>query len=248
MKAVMLAAGLGNRLSQDEKFPPKVLLRFGGVTLLERHIRILKSLSISELVIGVGYNSDMIDKEIERIGANKFVRTVFNKDYKLGAITTLWSLRNELKLGQQIIMMDADVLYDQRLMKQLVNGSDENCLLYDSNIEPGEEPVKICLFHDIIVDFGKNPSIVHDCFGEWVGFTRFSPDQAGLISEFVRPYIERGETDQIYEVAIRDQIIAAKPGIFKIANITGYPWIEVDFPKDVEVAEHRILPNLEALP
>ena len=64
MKAVMLAAGLGSRLEQDEKFPPKVLLRFGGVSLLERHIRILSSLGIDEMVIGVGYNRDMIDDEL----------------------------------------------------------------------------------------------------------------------------------------------------------------------------------------
>ena len=60
MKAIMLAAGLGSRMGQNVGFPPKVLLRFGGVSLLERHIRILKSLNFSELVIGVGYNEDMI--------------------------------------------------------------------------------------------------------------------------------------------------------------------------------------------
>jgi choline kinase len=64
----------------------------------------------------------------------------------------------------------------------------------------------------------------------------------------VTPYIERGETGQIYEVAIRDQLIDADPSVFKIADITGQPWIEIDFPEDVENAEREILPRLEPLP
>lgn len=248
MKAVMLAAGLGSRMGQDGDFPPKVLLRFGGVSLLERHIRILRSLNISELVIGVGYNEDMIHAELKRIGANEFVRTITNPDFALGAITTLWSVRDECTAGEPIMMMDGDVLYDQRLLARLVNGADENCLLYDSDIEPGEEPVKICLSGETIVDFGKTPSNAHDRFGEWVGFTRFSAAQAARIPTYVEPYISRGETGQIYEVAIRDQLIDAAPGEFTIADITGHPWIEIDFQEDAENAERVILPKLEPLP
>ena len=248
MKAVMLAAGLGSRLGKDEGFPPKVLLRFGGVSLLERHLRILRSLGISELVIGVGYNAGMIDAELRRLGANGFVRTVFNPDYMQGAITTLWALRSEFDGTGSVIMMDGDVLYDQRLMRRLATSKLENCLLFDSNIEPGEEPVKICLADGAIVDFGKRPVIEHDRFGEWVGFTRFSADQAARLAGFVRPYIECGDTAQIYEVAIRDQLVATPRAVFGIEDITGLPWIEIDFQADIEAAERDILPQLEGLP
>ena len=248
MKAVMLAAGLGSRLEQNEEFPPKVLLHFGGVSLLERHIRILSSVGIDEIVIGVGYNRNMIDDELGRIGVGDFVRTVFNPDFALGAITTLWALRDECRSGGAIIMMDGDVLYDRRLLARLVEGAAENCLLFDSDIEPGEEPVKICLYQGKIVDFGKSPTIKHESFGEWVGFTRFSAEQAKLIPDYVAPYINRGETDRIYEIAIRDQLIAAAPGEFQIADITGLPWIEIDFQEDLLDAENIILPQLEPLP
>lgn len=248
MKAVMLAAGLGSRLDKSGDFPPKVLLRFGGITLLERHVRILRHLGVSELVIGLGYRAEMIEAELERIGANGFVRTVENPDFALGAITTLWALREELCSGQPILMMDGDVLYDQRLMGRLVASPLENCLLFDRRIEPGEEPVKICLAKGVIVDFGKKPAIPHDAFGEWVGFTRFSADQARRIPDFAAPYIQRGETGQIYEVAVRDLLVAAPPDAFGIEDITGLPWIEIDFPADVDLAEKEILPQLQGLP
>ncbi len=244
----MLAAGLGSRMGEDDGFPPKVLLRFDGMSLLERHIRILKHVGIAELVIGVGYNAGMIEAELQKIGAGSFVRTILNPDYRLGAITTLWSLREECARGGPILMMDGDVLYDQRLMSRLVNNSSENCLLFDRNIEPGEEPVKICLAGGRIVDFGKTPSIAHDEFGEWVGFTRFSETQAARIPQYVAPYIDRGEKDRIYEVAIRDQLIEADADTFGIVDISGLPWVEIDFPEDVKMAENQVLPRLETLP
>lgn len=248
MKAVMLAAGLGSRLGKDGDFPPKVLLRFGGATLLERHVRILRHLGVSEMVIAVGYNADMIGTELARIGASGFVRTVLNPDYVQGAITTLWALRDELRGDQPILMMDGDVLYDQRLMARLMSSRLENCLLFDRQIEPGEEPVKICLADGAIVDFGKRPTVPHDAFGEWVGFTRFSAAQARRIPEFTGPYIERGDTGQIYEVALRDLLIASPRNLFGIEDITGLPWIEIDFQADVDLAESDILPQLQELP
>ena len=248
MKALMLAAGLGSRLGKARNFPPKVLMQFGGVSLLERHIRILRSFDISELVIGVGYNKDMIHLELERLEAGNFVRTIENPDFAKGAITTLWALREVCCSGESILMMDGDVLYDQRLMARLIDSPHENCFLFDSNIEPGEEPVKLCLSGKTIVDFGKHPTVPHDRVGEWVGFTRFSAIQAARIPLFVAPYIDNAGTDQIYEVAIRDQLIASAENIFRIVDITGHSWIEIDFQQDAELAEREILPELLPLP
>ena len=63
MKAVMLAAGKGVRLgNSDSELLPKVLLQFGGKTLLQRHVEILRCLGVDELVIGVGYPAEEVSK------------------------------------------------------------------------------------------------------------------------------------------------------------------------------------------
>jgi choline kinase len=248
MKAVMLAAGLGSRLDRGSGFPPKVLLKFDGISLLERHIRVLKNIGITQLVIGVGYNANLILEEIKRIGAGNFVETVFNPDYELGAITTLWTLRHECASGEPFIMMDGDVLYDRRLLAALLDDPHPNLLLFDHNIEPGEEPVKICLSGGSIVDFGKKPTVAHDTFGEWVGFTKFSAAEGKALVQYAELYISRGDTGQIYEVAIRDRLVDVEPQTYWICDISGLPWIEIDFQADIAAATHEILPNLEALP
>jgi choline kinase len=96
MKVVMLAAGIGARLGFTATIqPPKVLLRFGGKSLLQFHIEILKRHGIDELVLGVGYHHQDIERQIAALGAQDYVRTVFNEDYEEGNIVTLWTLRDE---------------------------------------------------------------------------------------------------------------------------------------------------------
>ena len=70
----MLAAGIGSRLgSTATEPPPKILLRFGGKSLLQYHIEILQRNGIAELVLGTGYRHQDVEQEIQALGANDFV-------------------------------------------------------------------------------------------------------------------------------------------------------------------------------
>ena len=42
-----------------------------------------------------------------------------------------------MRAGDPVILMDADVLCDRRLMARLLDGALPNCLLLDRAIEPG---------------------------------------------------------------------------------------------------------------
>jgi CTP:molybdopterin cytidylyltransferase MocA len=49
MRAIILAAGRGMRLQQAaDRQIPKALLRFDGLTLLERHLRLLRNAGVHE--------------------------------------------------------------------------------------------------------------------------------------------------------------------------------------------------------
>jgi choline kinase len=245
MKAIMLAAGVGARLGQGEDFAPKVLLSFGGKTLLQRHIEILRELGIRELVMGVGHQADRLIKAISEIGAGDYVRTVMNPHYKKGPITTLWALRAELATDEPVILMDGDVLYDRRMMKRLIESPVANCFLMDRDVEAGEEPVKVCMRGRKLVDFHKRPTEAHDYYGEWIGFLKLSPEMARRVPAATKPYVDSGQESALYEVAIRDLVLADHEGAFGVEDVTGLPWIEIDFMEDVARAESEILPLLE---
>lgn len=248
MKAIMLAAGVGARLGQGEDYIPKVLLQFGGQTLLQRHVELLRHAGVRELVIAVGHQADLIDQAIVDLGVGDFVRTILNPYYKRGPITTLWSVRDELTAGEPLILMDADVLYDHRMMPRLIHSPAQNCFLMDKDVEPGEEPVKLCMRGGQLVDFHKQPTEAHDYYGEWIGFLKLSAEMAAQVPDATWPYFENEAESVLYEVAIRDLLLADKTGAFGIEDVTGLPWIEIDFMEDVAKAEAEILPKLEAMP
>jgi choline kinase len=245
MKVILLAAGTGQRLGNGQEHHPKALLRFHSRTLLERHIEILCGFGLSDIAITVGYRAELVAEEVDRLGLAGTVQLIQNPHYREGSVVSLWAARDILASGAPIVLMDADVLYDHRLMARLLESTIANCLLLDRNIDPGEEPVKICVYGDRIVDFHKRPQAKYDWHGESVGFFRFSPDAAYELIGRVADYIDTAERRLFeYEEPIRDMMLESPPGRFGFEDVSDLPWIEIDFPEDVRRARDVILPRL----
>jgi choline kinase len=245
MKVVMLAAGVGARIGLSAtEYPPKVLLRFGGKSLLQYHIDTFKRHGIDELVLGVGFHREDIEREIEDLGARNFARTIFNEDFEQGNIVTLWALRDEICCGQDVFLMDADVLYDESIFERLVNSRHQNCVLIDRAFEPGDEPVKVCVKDGEIVEFRKWLSAEFDFCGESVGFFKLSAEMAKRIIVQTEHYLSQGRRQEPYEEAIRDVLLTSPRGTFAFEDITGMPWIEIDFAADIERANTEVLPRI----
>lgn len=245
MKAIILAAGIGQRLDGGPDRRPKALLEFGAATLLERHLRLLRGFGIVEIAVTVGYRADLVAAEVGRLGFGGTVRLIENPHYRDGSVVSLWAAREILASGAPILLMDADVLYDHRLMVRLLDSPMDNRLLVDRNVEPGDEPVKVCIRDGRIVDFRKRPRADCDWYGESVGFFRFSPAAARELAGRAADYVGDGAQRLMeYEETIRDMILASPPGAFGFEDITGLPWVEMDFPEDVRYARDVVFPRL----
>ncbi len=239
--AIILAAGLGRRLGQAV---PKVLLEFGGKSLLERHLAALRANNVRNVSITVGHRPDLISAELSRLGVRDRVTLVENPRYREGSVVSVAAQRAQLAAGKPVLLMDGDVLYDSRMLARLLQAAPENVLLFDQAIEPGDEPVKICLRGEVIVDFAKVPEHAHDRHGESVGFFRFSASMATALAERATAYVEGGRAGAEYEAAIRD-LIVAHPNRVGVEDISDLPWTEIDFEADVVRARQEILPRLQ---
>ncbi len=245
-QALILAAGVGRRLGEPEAgqhSSPKAMLNFGGKTLLVRHIEILRRLGISDITVIIGFAAAEMRTALAALNERPPIRVEVNWDFREGSVVSLWTGRAVLRTGAPVILMDADVLYDVRMMARLIDSSYADCLLLDREIEPGDEPVKLCVRNGQIVDFHKRPSEPHDWHGESVGFFRFSPSAASELADRVEDYVGTGRRMTEYEEPIRDMIIASAADRFGFEDITGLPWTEIDFPEDV-VKAHALLPKL----
>ena len=243
MRAAILAAGIGRRLGRDD-LPPKILLRFGDRSLLSRHLEILAACGIDRLDLAVGYCREALDAEVARLGVEERVTRHFNPQFDRGAIVSLDTLAEVFESGEEIIFMDGDVLYGLEMMERLTVVPAGNYFLMDREIEEGEDPVRLCIQDGLRVDFHKRPQKAHQWWGEWIGFARFTPDIAVKVAAAARRYVEAGRLDEIYEEAIRDVLLAEPPGTFSTIDVTGLPWVEIDFPEDLIKAEREIYPRL----
>jgi choline kinase len=245
MKAIMLAAGVGSRLAPESpEHVPKSLLRFGGKSLLERHVEVLRAAGVASLTVVVGYRAEDIAAEIARLGANGFVQTVDNPDFRTGSVVSLWSARSILRGGGDILFMDADVLYDPAIIERLLASDHRNCLPFDRDFIPGDEPVKLCLKDGVPVEFRKSVEVGYDTVGEWPGFIRFSAEGAAEVADAADRRVQAGKSDEPCEESFREVILDQESIAFGIEDITGLPWIEIDFPEDVVRAEQDILPRI----
>jgi choline kinase len=250
MRAIILAAGRGIRLQQpNEDQIPKCLLRFDGQTLLERHLRLLRKGGVEEVVLALGWRHELVRAELDRLNWQPRPEIVINDRFELGSVLTVHTAAEAMSRGGEVLLMDADVLYDDRIMTALVSGKKPaNRVLIDRDFEPGDEPVKLCVRGGTVVELRKQlaADLQYDTIGESVGFFRFDATCARRLAAIVADYVGSGRANLPHEEAIRD-LLREGSQEFEVADVTGAPWIEIDFPGDVTRAAQEVLPQLQPL-
>ena len=247
MRAIILAAGRGLRLKQPTaQEQPKCLLEFGGRTLLERHLQLLQAAGITEIVLALGFLHEVVQSYLAGLTGLPRPQIVLNPQFELGSVLTLHTATAALTGGGDVLVMDADVLYHERIMAALVaKEGAANRLLIDRDFEAGDEPVKVCVRAGVPIELRKQlpAALEYDAIGESVGFFRFDARAARRLAAIVADYAGSGRGAMPHEEAVRDLLRESGYG-FGVADVTGQPWIEIDFPADVERAAREILPQL----
>lgn len=241
MKAVILAAGEGKRLYPVTQHRPKCLLELGGRTLLARYLDALCSLGIKQAVIVVGYKQEMIRLAVESYPGAVDIRFVANENFQRGSIGSLWAARHEL--DDDVVIMDADVLFHSAILHRLVASPHPNALLVDEAVvqEQSEECMAV-IRGDRVVALTKHVPRDYDWLGESVGFLKLSKGEVPNLVHSVEQCVHKGLHDMEYEDSLQDFFGKTPVGYEKIS---GLPWIEIDFPEDLSRAQREILPQLE---
>jgi len=250
MRAIILAAGRGMRLQQTEdQHHPKCLLPFGGMTLLERHLRLLAEVGVTDIVLALGFRNDLVEAELDRLGWLPRPEIVLNPGFELGSVLTVHTVAEAMTRGGDVLLMDADVLYDGRIAAALVAADGPvNRVLIDRDFEPGDEPVKVCVQAGVPIELRKKLAgdLKFDTIGESIGFFRFDEGGARRLATLVAGYVASDRANMPHEEAVRD-LILERSQVIEISDVTGAPWIEIDFPTDVVRAAQEVLPLLQPL-
>ncbi|MCY4612757.1 MAG: phosphocholine cytidylyltransferase family protein [Nitrospira sp.] len=239
MKAVILAAGLGRRLHVLTRHRPKCLLAIGGKPLLYHYFDSLSSLGVTRICLVVGYKQECIREAVASCPSSGDVTFLVNPDFERGSIGSLWAAREAL--DDDVVIMDADVLFHPAVLDRLVASSHPNVLLMDETVTQHTEECMVVTRQGRVTALSKHVPDEYDLLGEGVGFLRVERAAVPQLLRSVERRVNQGLLDMEYEDALEDFFREVPVGVEKIG---GLPWIEIDFPEDLERAEQDILPRL----
>jgi choline kinase len=197
---------------------------------------------VRQVVLVVGFAQDHIRKAMAADPFAQEIRWVVNEQFTRGSMTSLWAARSEM--DNDVVLMDADVLYAPTILARLLHSPLPTALLMDETVKQESEECMIAAKAGRVLTLSKTLPSAYDEAGEGVGFLKVQQQDIPALLQSVQGYVEAGALDMEYEDALNRFFQEVPVGYEKIG---GLPWIEIDFPEDIDRAASEILPAVRDL-
>src|ERR1041384_2856915 len=230
-RAIVLAAGLGSRLSEGGDITPKPLRRVAGVPLVVRVLRTLRAAGIEHAVVVVGHCGHLIKAAIaEEPNLGLQVSFVENTDYlKKNGVSVLAAAGF---IDRECVLTMSDHLYSPELVRRLLAAdipADGAAIAVDYDIPRCfdlDDATKVGVEHGLIVRISKElPQ--YDALD--TGVFRIGPS---LVAELSRVAEQNGDA------SLSDGVQAlSRPGLFAAVPVGEVRWVDVHTQPALERAE-----------
>jgi len=175
MKAIIIAAGTGNRLQPLTNDLPKCMLKFGGKTLLHRQLEALKTYKIKNIVLIKGFEEEKINYP----GIKYYV----NENYQNNNIlNSLFYAEEEIE--GEVIISYSDILFEKHVVERLLESKKDISIVVDIDWRgyyvgrkdhPIEEAENVIFdAENNVVEIGKILTKKHDVHGEFIGMMKLT--------------------------------------------------------------------------
>ena len=243
-KALILAAGDGDRLYNLTKDKPKAIIQLLGLSLIERVILTTKQAGIKEFVIVIGYLGDKIKALLENGERLKVkIDYIENKEWQLGNGVSV--LKAKKFLNDRFFLLMSDHIFDARIIKEFVNiNLKSSVILAVDRKEPLQGDTKVLESNGKIVEIGKYID-ESNCID--TGIFLCSPK----IFNYIELEVKEGRTelsDGIAKAAKNEDV-----EVFDITSINPYIsamrkevkafWMDIDTVDDIVKAEKLLIEN-----
>ncbi|MCK9337527.1 MAG: phosphocholine cytidylyltransferase family protein [Arcobacteraceae bacterium] len=246
MKLIILAAGVGNRLSPATQNTPKSLLTIDGEkTLLDKQLEAAKYCGIKDICIITGFQTEKIEDKIKTradLGLN--ISIIYNPFFKShNNLVSLWT--STCFMDENFIMLNGDNIFKPNVLANLINKAKEleNGLLVAINKKSiyDEDDTKIILNKENqIVKISKEIDY-NNISAEWIGICAVC---GNFIKEFVDKINDLVRTPELLEGSPHYlsvfQGLIEDGKILKTIEIEPNTWGEIDFLTDLEYVRQYI--------
>lgn len=240
-KAIILAAGVGNRLRPFTDLSPKCLVPVNGVPILINTLTHLANAGISQTVIVVGH---LREKIVEQVGfrfRGMDITYVESERYATtNNIFSLWLAREHL--NEDILLLEADVFFAPELIDRLlgIKGGNQAAVVRH---QPGMLGTVVCLgdagiIESLVESKHQGPDFEYRDTFKTVNIYRFS-------GEFLRnnflpcldAAINAGNVHDYYETILRE-LCAQYRLTMTAVHCDDIKWVEIDCLDDLDAANY----------
>lgn len=224
--AVILAAGR----SKDFLFPNGII-KIGDKKIIERSIELLMKNGITNIILVVGYEK----KQYYDLAKNYSEITIIENDEYLikGSYFSLLHIKKVVK--EDILLLDSDIIYEERVLKKLINNIEKNIIIVSD--EKGQKEESFVEEKDgYLYRISKDKRELKNIQGEMLGIAKISFE---LLQNIFKLNIEN--LSFAYEYAISECVNKNKIKILKIDSLL---WGEIDTKEHLEYVVKKVYPKL----
>lgn len=231
--ALLLAAGMGSRLSPLTDSTAKCLVGLSGIPILERLIRTLHAYGFERLVIVVGHESESIQDYLGDHAGDIEISYVTSTCYRTtNNIYSLWLARDVI--DEPVLLIESDLVFDEAMLEEM--------------LRPDTVAVSRQLpwMNGTTVTLDRMDGVRAFCLGEMsrpdathyktVNIYSFSRATWRAVGERLDRYVAAKRTGDYYESVFAEMIadgsMSLSPVLFEANS-----WYEVDTLEDLAAAE-----------
>jgi histidinol-phosphate/aromatic aminotransferase/cobyric acid decarboxylase-like protein/NDP-sugar pyrophosphorylase family protein len=243
-RALILAAGLGQRMHPLTIDVPKCLVEVNGVPILFRSLQALASAGVTEAIIVVGHEAAQVRRkvghnfagiEIEYVDAPSFDTT--------NNIRSLWDARRYC--DEDILLLEGDILFDSDVVMRLCEQVGSSMAVAPNNANFSGTVVR----HDdngFVTAFILGAELDGHLNGDDAQKTvniyllRAEALRTKILPELCRQ-VDSGNVQAYYETVFRALVADGSLPDLVAVDVSSSRWYEIDDYRDLEIAEFMFL-------
>jgi len=234
--AVILSAGQGKRLSPLTDNRPKCLVPIAGRPILEWQIHALVQAGVDEIAVVTGFRAEAVDTMLKTTSVPVEVRTVFNPFFMVADnIGSCWAAKD--LIGEDTLLLNGDTLFEPGIAARVLDQAGMPITVtIDRKASYDSDDMKIRRDGDRLTAIGKTLELPVD--GESIGMIRFRDDGGARFVAAMRSALSDQETLKRWYLSIIHEL--AQERCVGVVSIEGMAWSEIDFLRDMPIAEAKI--------
>ena len=247
MRAIILAAGYGGRMSPLTNKNHKTLLKINDNPIMDLIINSLLKNNINEIVVVTGYKERQLKNHLKNVFPNVIFQFIHNKIYdKTNNIFSLALAFEKIKFDKDIIMIESDLIYSEGVLEIAINSKHKNLALV-SPYKTGLDGTVVEVLENKIIGLypphlqGQNFNL----FDKYKTLNIYKFSKEFCENEFKKLliYYANSIDDNCYYELILGILIYMQRQEIYCEIISNDKWVEVDDPNDLYSAEFHFNKN-----